>query len=515
MAEVTNTSNALFDAIKANDLQAVQQALNEGVDPIAKDEDENSPLWEAIGQAKETGDIGIVKLLLEKGGPKLVTDEGDALLWHATDGPEESIKVMKLLLENKVNVDTQARDGGTALIRAVYQRDLEKTKLLLEHKANPNLQAVYSGAPLHCAAYEPNCEEIIDALLSNGADRNLKKYLNGTTPLHRAVEGRRLEHAKKLFKDNSDLNIMDDSQKTILHMAVQPDTTEFLDLFWGKETCSIDMNALTTEGRTPLFFAAGYGSLSCVKWLLDRGARVDIQDKFQTTPFLQCALGGNVETGKLLIEKSLSRSDMYTAIDKVGWGALHRAALGGHVEFTEWLLGKNREPSEGNLELSGGLDPNRPDKWGRTPLHVALDWQEPATPKVLLEFCRPGTFNKVDSDGNTPLHYALSKTPNEIELQNALMGKMSSSALIRKNGSGESALSLAAENAIKDDETLAINPLLSLFSRPLDVEHDRSTGWPTIFHSDGNHVEYIARKLEKVLSTTNPKQDHSISDSDM
>ncbi|KAJ5774183.1 hypothetical protein N7457_009079 [Penicillium paradoxum] len=460
MDGISEPSNALFDAIRVNDIEAARQALEDGADPNAKDEDGMTPIWIAACE-------------------------------------EENIDLMKLLLEQKANPNFQdPLDGETPLYRAVIRRDLKRMELLLEHKADPNLQQHLWGSPLHRAAYSYDYEQIIDLLLENGANRNLRRSRDGATALYMAVEGAQVENAKRLFKDDSDLEVIDDCGRTLLHMAAISGEWAFFDLFWSRGRCPIDVNALTADGETPLFFAAESGSLSYTEWLLGHGAYVDVKDKSRGNPFLRCAEGGNVEIAKLLIEKCVS---MIYAVDYESRGALHHAAKWGRWEFLEWLFLQNREASGVSLELKEGLDPNRPDCHGMTVVHFALHWWEPLTAERLLKFCKPDVVNKVDDMGNTPLHIAFLRRCPDVKIRHMMIDKMSSSALVRRNDDGESILSLAVDED-NGNETMAL--LLSLFRRPLDVEDNRPDTWPTIIRSDRDHIEAIAEKLKGIFPTS-------------
>ncbi|KAJ5723260.1 hypothetical protein N7488_001295 [Penicillium malachiteum] len=495
---------ALFDAIDKNDLLEVQKALSDKANPNARDDDGYTALFKATKSAIDHNDLEIMEALLKSGAdPHMESGDYEAPIhyaayWNGSPG------LLELLLSKGTDVNLQrGLDSSTPLFRAVKDGNLEVTRLLLEHGADPNLENDYGGAPLHWAAYYGCCDEIIDLLLANKANIDLKRRIDGVTPLYEAVRGGELEIAKKLINENSDLNIINNEKETFLHLAVHYQTMDFINLFkWSKE-CPIDVNSLTSDNDTPLIFAASAGSISCVEWLLQQGADVNIRNKFRRTAFLLCAQAGNVEVASLLVNRS---QKVIHAIDIDGRGAFHHAASWGHSDFIEWFH-NIREAPDVDLGESDALDPNRTDIYGMSFIHRALDFYEPSIVENCLKFCRSSIVDEVDQMGNTPLHTALNTASDRVEIQSILIKNMSLSARCRMNNEGESILYLATESAIRNanlasegsGEGPCKNFLLDLFRRPLDVENDKSGAWPTIIRCDPAHVAKIEHNLKALF----------------
>ena len=68
----------------------------------------------------------------------------------------------------------------------------------------------------------------------------------------------------------------------------------------------LDVNALV-EGRTPLHYAADYGQVPVMEYLLARGAVVDAKDKHGISPLLAAVWEGHVDCVKLLLGKGADR----------------------------------------------------------------------------------------------------------------------------------------------------------------------------------------------------------------
>jgi ankyrin repeat protein len=65
-----------------------------------------------------------------------------------------------------------------------------------------------------------------------------------------------------------------------------------------------DVNAKTSYGQTPLFFACDRGNLRIVTMLLDKGANVNAKDTFyNTTALTWAAMKKRIDVVKLLLDK--------------------------------------------------------------------------------------------------------------------------------------------------------------------------------------------------------------------
>ncbi|KAJ6020750.1 hypothetical protein N7540_006254 [Penicillium herquei] len=503
MSEMSN--QALFDAIEANDLTRFQQALTDEISANVRDKEGNTALLEATKSAIKNNDLKIMENLIEKGAKLDLQSDGEGAPLHFAAYWNAGTDLLQLLLSKGASVNLQrGSDSSTPLFRAVQDRNLEATRLLLEHGADPNIENDRYGAPLHYAAYYGH-DEIIDLLLANDANINMKRERDGVTPLYEAVRGEELETAKKLFQDDSDLKIVNEEGETFLHHAVGNHASEFLDLFkWSNlKECPVDVNSVTTDNETPLMFAARARSVPGVEWLLQRGANVDTRDQNQTTAFLVCAEKGNVQIGELLVGRS---PNVIYGIDNEGRGAFHYAAGWGRENFIEWLHNIS-EATDVDPNQGKALDPNRTDIYGMTFIHRALDYYEPSIVESCLRFCKSTIVDEVDHMGNTPLHIALESLSDEVKAQSILLEKMSLSARCKRNKDGKSILSLAIENAIDNAEPgtenfsadLCKDFLLKLFRRPVDVGYSELEAWPKIIRTNPDHVTYIVGKLKELF----------------
>ena len=159
------------------------------------------------------------------------------------------LKIAQLLYEHGAEVDVQGRDNRTLLRGASSwgpPAHLEIVQWLLSRGANltvPDKQ--YGWTPLHAAALSGQVE-ISRLLLQYKADDNAQD-LRGKTPLHLASERERVNVARLLLEHGADVDARDDDRHTPLHYASEEEHSEMVRLLvehGGK------IDAEDDEGRT-------------------------------------------------------------------------------------------------------------------------------------------------------------------------------------------------------------------------------------------------------------------------
>jgi ankyrin repeat protein len=95
------------------------------------------------------GDIERVETLLEYGGAKLdSTDpQNRTPLFYAVEAKEQNEDIVSRMLDGAKPslINHEARDGSTALYKAVEKEHAKIVELLLEKGANPNISVVPTG----------------------------------------------------------------------------------------------------------------------------------------------------------------------------------------------------------------------------------------------------------------------------------------------------------------------------------------------------------------------------------
>ncbi|MDR1139471.1 MAG: ankyrin repeat domain-containing protein [Rickettsiales bacterium] len=184
-------------------------------------------------------------------------------------------KLIRDLVDSKTNLDAHNEDRRTPLYVAIWKGNAEVAKLLVKYGANVN----------------------------DNYERNL-------TPLHIAIGHKQLEIAKLLIENEANVNAKTNNHGkddlTPMHLAVFADTPEFIELLANHD--AIINERESTEGHTPLHFAALYGNKSIIQALVNKGQNIeDIDNNGRTALFLatrQCTEAENdsrVEVIKYLI----------------------------------------------------------------------------------------------------------------------------------------------------------------------------------------------------------------------
>ncbi|GBC07517.1 hypothetical protein RclHR1_07500002 [Rhizophagus clarus] len=89
-----------------------------------------------------------------------------------------------------------------------------------------------------------------------------------------------------------------------------------------------------SSGLTPLHCAASRGHYDIVKWLIDAGAIVDLEDKTGETALLKASYNGHSSVVALLLQKDANVS----LKDNDGWTALHNASAQGFLTIVKYFV---------------------------------------------------------------------------------------------------------------------------------------------------------------------------------
>ena len=217
--------------------------------------------------------------------------------------------------------------GETALHLAAAYGSQEIAKMLLEDNAKAGSDTDYlSRTPLHAAASSGHLE-VLKILMDYGVDVGVDLVIptSGETPLHLAASRGHLHTVKWLVEgfDASDdeLLIYDSIVQQRSYQAwtedLLTDSAPTREFFWGKEAKRYadanlnelqslrgrygEINTRTREGRTALHLATLNGHVSTARFLLQKGANVNLTDNNQWTPLRLAAENGHLGAVKLLL----------------------------------------------------------------------------------------------------------------------------------------------------------------------------------------------------------------------
>jgi ankyrin repeat protein len=421
-------------AVYKVDRELVAELLERGAKADATNKYGSSPLAEAA----KLGDLGLIKQLLDAGA-NVESPNGDgetALMLAARIG---ALDVAKLLVERGADVNAkEAWRDQTALMWAVDGNFPELTQFLIDSGADVNVRASTNdwGSQITAeprAQYRPvggltvliyaarsGCTRCVRSLLAAGADIN-RPTPEGMTPLMIAIDNTSYDTARVLLDAGANPHLWDWYGRTALYVATD------MSSFRGRaphpsassETSATDIVRLLLEagvnpnpqlnmhrpsrggnigrfadellstGTTPLLRAAIGGDLDTARLLLEHGALVDLPNVHGITPLLAASGHVSGRNQRLDTEQAQARAiellELFLAAgadinakitdnhsrtanvgrqpnavtEREGQTALYGAAKYGWADVIEFLLAK-------------GANPNVKDALGKSPVDAAL-----------------------------------------------------------------------------------------------------------------------------------------------
>ena len=321
--------------------EAVRELLAHGADPSAVEpwHGQTALMWAAGG-----GHADAARALLEHGAGVEARSKGGftALLIAAR---EDDPALVGDLVAAGADVNAAAPDGTTALHVAVVRGHAGLARALLGHGADPNADGPGYTA-LHWAAGSWHTEltgrlrgidtdadaewrslnglragrlALVDALLAHGADpdvrlgrhppqfgfasQRFRVSLLGATPFLLAAMDANVDVMRRLVAAGADTRAATDENNTPLMVAAGlgqvPAETRVtgdgaLEAVELVLELGADVNAVNLRGRSALYGAAHIRSDAIVKLLVDRGARVNLEDDRGITPLMVAEGGGHI-----------------------------------------------------------------------------------------------------------------------------------------------------------------------------------------------------------------------------
>jgi ankyrin repeat protein len=275
--------------------------------------------------------------------------------------------VASTLITAGANVNTLDNLGSSPLYVSA-QNDHEKTvKVLLEQDNIDVNLLVAEFTSLMTAAYQGHLDVVKALLRKPGIDINKGSRSRGTTALMLAALGNEEEVVDVLLTHpDININMQDKAGSTALLMAAEDGHRRIVEKLLD---CDADTEVLQ-EGSlgTALNRAIDYNQIPVVELLLDRGANVHHKDVFQRGMLHAAAINARSEIIGILLEFDPTLD--VNVQDVNGKTTLHDAARSGSASTVRVLL-------------LHGADPTIKDSYGRTPIHVARETNQPDIVKIL------------------------------------------------------------------------------------------------------------------------------------
>ena len=282
--------------------------------------------------ASKQGHSQKVNLLLAKGADikKHDKDGNTALHVAARKGHTE---VGLILINNGVDKDKPNLAGDTALLVAAANGKSSVVNILLEHMQTGALETKDLGG--HTAlllAARVGSSQTVTLLVSKRACIHATNQ-DGDTALMLATRAQHDDVIVELLKWGAEANGANKWGYTSLHMAVEVGATSTARLL-------LDQGASPDPGGdSPLVLALQGLHTDVVKLLVERDANVNAMNTDGMTPLLQSTILGQTDLVKLLVEK---QADM---TGKLGFNA-QLGARHGRAETTQFVTGPRDVGSE-------------------------------------------------------------------------------------------------------------------------------------------------------------------------
>ncbi|PAA78886.1 hypothetical protein BOX15_Mlig033138g3 [Macrostomum lignano] len=324
----------LHYAVEGKNEAAVRSLLErDGIDPNALDDSGTSPVMLSV----QLGSDSILEALRKKGGridetfdqewrsiAHMACATGNLRLLHETKGQvslssrtkssENCLtiacangheEIVNFLIQSKVHISYKNSQGDNALIVAVKSSNLKLVPVLLKAGAKAQDTNKEGNNAAHVLCSKP-CTSKLDKVkrLKMETDehlddlkRSIEKGLRGQDalkPKFLEVVSRTKELPDHLVKSKLPPGCV--SKKLAI---------KCLSKFFESGT---DVNAQNNEGKGALHFAAEVGSKEMIRFLLSKGALIDLKDKHGETPVFGAIRRGKEKVAELLLDRGASAS---------------------------------------------------------------------------------------------------------------------------------------------------------------------------------------------------------------
>ena len=397
----TSQISPLHHAAKRGHIDIVMHLLEAGAESGAINASGRTPLHVAVIQ--RYFDV-VAALLAKNANPDTRGRHGWTALHFAVSGKNIETRIIKHLLQSKVDVHASNDGGSTALFLAAESGSEAAVKILLDAGGKANAKNTANSTPMHRAAQGGHLA-VVKLLMEAGANPLAKKR-HSITPLQLALENSHFDVAAKLLEPvKSELPSIDDYEESLYSLA-RVGFDEGI-----KKALKYPLRNLERGdpkyNQSPLSHAAENGHERVVQIMLDKCVEPNLADKSGRTALMWAVLNEH----RAVVEQLLAKGADVHVRDHDQWTALHFAV-------------RSCSTPMANLLLDMGADVSATIQEGYTALHLAVYYEAPALIRLLVE--KGASLSSRDSYENTPLQYAVrSKDVSIVELLLDLGGSFS------------------------------------------------------------------------------------------
>jgi ankyrin repeat protein len=322
-------STALLSAIRSNRTEVVRLLVAKGADVSVKTRTGQTPNWVLPNSVPGFGHgVGIVRGGLPPRGSRApIPGAMSPLMLAARDGRLEPVRI---LLDAGAAIDVTDANEITPLISAITNNHVNVARLLIDRGANIHHADWYGRTPLWAAVETRNMDvdnasfengidrapflELIQLLLERGANPNVRMKevppirraflrvtgslawvdVTGQTPFYTAATAGDVDVMRLLLKHKADPHIPTFEGTTPLMAAAginwvfsqtyDEGPARLLEAVRLCHELGMDVNAVNSMGLRAVHGAANRGSDDILRFLVDKGASLDVKDKEGRTP---------------------------------------------------------------------------------------------------------------------------------------------------------------------------------------------------------------------------------------
>jgi ankyrin len=321
LASAASGETPLMRCARTGNAGAVKALLARKADVAAKDNEQGQTalMW-AVAQKHPA----VTEALIQGGADIHARSKSGStpLLFAARVGDVESAK---LLLAAGTDVNETAPNGMTPLLLAAASGQEALGIFLLDNGANPNARDDLGATALHYSMmkgitalngvrianyvehlFRPSLDGLVKALLAHKANPNLaitkqvplggsrSTHVIGATPLLLAAASPDPKLMRMLIAAGADVKAKTKDGLTLLMLASGLDRgQDYTDpekavsaeaVRVAFEAGATDVNSTAEDGLTALHGAAANGANGTVEFLVAKGAKMDVRDRYQQTP---------------------------------------------------------------------------------------------------------------------------------------------------------------------------------------------------------------------------------------
>ena len=305
----------------------------------------------------ERGYVYIVRTILKTymADVNARTDSGDTSLTLAAIHGHDNV-VHALLSDSRFLVDSKDKNGFNALHYSCRFGHVDIVKILVKNKANLNARTDSGDTPLTLSAINKH-DDLVHALSDYNCEVYAKDKDAYTALLHLSCKRGYVRIVRTILKTNSvDINARTNIGDTPLSLAAKHGDNNVVLVLLSDSQCLVDTKG--QDGYTALHYSCRYGHVYIVKILVMKKANFNARTDSGDTPLTLAAINKHDNVvhalSKYNCEVYAKDKDAYTAL-------LHSSCERGYRRIVKTLLNERRS----NINLNARTDS------GDTPLTLA------------------------------------------------------------------------------------------------------------------------------------------------